>query len=110
MNEKNLLMPAVGDVAPRLSPFSNLKDRRFDVAERDYSSSDDASPSRRPRTPKVKSPLIFSGNRMHESQKGLVLQNRDSGRVDGGGGLFYKYFINDTADKLMLFIRVLISK
>ena len=94
-------MPAEGDVAPRLSPFSNLKDRRFDVAECEYSSSDDGSPSRRPRTPKVKSPLIFSGNRMHESQKGQVLQNRDSGRVDGGGGWFNKYFINNSDNKLI---------
>ena len=85
INEKNLMMPAEGDVAPRLSPFSNLKDRRFDVVEGDYSSSDDASPSIKSRAPKLKSPLIFSGNRMHESQKGQVLQNRESGQVDGEG-------------------------
>ena len=84
-NEINLMMPAEGDVAPQLSPFSNLKDRRFDVAEGDYSSSDDAYSSRRSKPQKLKSPLIFSGNRMNESQKSQTLQNRDNGHVDEGG-------------------------
>ena len=79
-------MPAEADVAPRLSPFSNLKERRNVIAQGDYSSSDDASPSQKPRLPKTKSPLLFSGNRIHESQKGQTMQAQSEGRVDGEGG------------------------
>ena len=74
-DHKSLLMPVEADIAPRLSPFSNLKERRNVAAQGDYSSSDESGPSRRTRPPRSKSPLIFSGNRVHESLKSPNLAN-----------------------------------
>lgn len=85
-NHGDFLTPVEADVAPRLSPFSNLKERRAVIEQGDFSSSDDASPSQRPRATKAKSPLLLSGNRFHESQKTQNLQSQGNTRSDGEGG------------------------
>lgn len=85
-NQKNLLNSTEGDIAPRLSPFSNLKERRAVITDEDYSSSDDAAPAPKTRASRPRSPLLFSGNRMTESQKHQTTQNHSEGGLAGDGG------------------------